>query len=145
MYISISLHSPQAIQMFRELRSEVALMAKLRHPCIVTLIATSVKPPCFLLELAPMGSLQSVLENELKEKGFKDSLTRYRTKDTTQPSVLSKMLTYKLVLQVCVHHSQVDCHFRTYLPRPHFPRARVSCRDILVCCFLRYPLSMPHS
>ncbi|XP_064619851.1 leucine-rich repeat serine/threonine-protein kinase 1-like isoform X2 [Lineus longissimus] len=92
----------QAIQMFRELRSEVALMAKLRHPCIVTLIATSVKPPCFLLELAPMGSLQSVLENELKEKGFKDSLTRYRTKDTTQPSVLSKMLTYKLVLQIAL-------------------------------------------
>jgi leucine-rich repeat kinase 1 len=86
--------------MFRELRSEVALMAKLRHPCIVTLIATSVKPPCFLLELAPMGSLQSVLHNEMK--GFKDSLTLYRTKDLTQSTVFNKMLTYKLVLQVSI-------------------------------------------
>lgn len=45
------------------------MLHSLQHPCIVSLVGISIHPLCFALQLAPLGSLNTVLEEKHKGKG----------------------------------------------------------------------------
>lgn len=45
------------------------MLHSLQHPCIVSLLGISIHPLCFALQLAPLGSLNTVLEEKHKGKG----------------------------------------------------------------------------
>lgn len=45
------------------------MLHSLQHPCIVYLVGISIHPLCFALQLAPLGSLNTVLEEKRKAKG----------------------------------------------------------------------------
>ncbi|XP_070542862.1 leucine-rich repeat serine/threonine-protein kinase 1-like [Ptychodera flava] len=92
-----ALEGMAAIQAFKELRSEVSLLSKLHHPCIVQLIGISLRPICFGLELAPMGSLQTIIQSEVMKKNYK---TRDITKGSIYGSLLDRVITFKIALQV---------------------------------------------
>lgn len=38
------------------------MLHSLQHPCIVSMLGISIHPLCFALQLAPLGSLNTVLE-----------------------------------------------------------------------------------
>lgn len=42
------------------------MLHSLQHPCIVPLVGISIHPLCFALQLAPLGSLNTVLEEKRK-------------------------------------------------------------------------------
>lgn len=42
------------------------MLHTLQHPCIVALLGISIHPLCFALQLAPLGSLNTVLEERSK-------------------------------------------------------------------------------
>lgn len=46
------------------------MLHSLQHPCIVSLVGISIHPLCFALQLAPLGSLNTVLEERHKGKGM---------------------------------------------------------------------------
>ncbi|KAM6981427.1 leucine-rich repeat serine/threonine-protein kinase 1 isoform 2-T2 [Aplochiton taeniatus] len=60
------LQSVDACRSFSEFRQEASMLHSLQHPCIVPLVGISIHPLCFALQLAPLGSLNSVLEERLK-------------------------------------------------------------------------------
>ncbi|KAE8618357.1 hypothetical protein XENTR_v10009362 [Xenopus tropicalis] len=55
------LQAMDAMRNFSEFRQEASMLHTLQHPCIVSLIGISIHPLCFALELAPLGSLNTVL------------------------------------------------------------------------------------
>ncbi|KAG8575090.1 hypothetical protein GDO81_009439 [Engystomops pustulosus] len=55
------LQAMDAMKNFSEFRQEASMLHSLQHPCIVSLIGISIHPLCFALELAPLGSLNTVL------------------------------------------------------------------------------------
>uniref|UniRef100_A0A3B4UE03 non-specific serine/threonine protein kinase n=2 Tax=Seriola dumerili TaxID=41447 RepID=A0A3B4UE03_SERDU len=63
------LQSADACRSFSEFRQESSMLHSLQHPCIVSLVGISIHPLCFALQLAPLGSLNTVLEE--KRKGSK--------------------------------------------------------------------------
>ncbi|TSK53838.1 Leucine-rich repeat serine/threonine-protein kinase 1 [Bagarius yarrelli] len=79
------LQSMDASRSFSEFRQEASMLHTLQHPCIVSLLGISIHPLCFALQLAPLGSLNSVLEERNKGSGFMP---------------LGYMLTYKAAYQV---------------------------------------------
>ncbi|KAK1160778.1 leucine-rich repeat serine/threonine-protein kinase 1-like isoform X1 [Acipenser oxyrinchus oxyrinchus] len=60
------LRSMDALRNFSEFRQEASMLHSLQHPCIVSLIGISIHPLCFALQLAPLGSLNTVLEEHSK-------------------------------------------------------------------------------
>ncbi|XP_054625561.1 leucine-rich repeat serine/threonine-protein kinase 1 isoform X3 [Dunckerocampus dactyliophorus] len=60
------LHSADACRCFSEFRQEASMLHSLQHPCVVSLVGVSIHPLCFALQLAPLGSLNSVLEERGK-------------------------------------------------------------------------------
>lgn len=62
------LQSSNALRSFSEFRQEASILHSLHHPCIVSLVGISIHPLCFALELAPLGSLNTVLEEKRKGK-----------------------------------------------------------------------------
>jgi serine/threonine protein kinase len=56
--------SPEFADAFRELQHEAFLMAKLRHPNVVSLHALCVRPICMIMEWIPEGTLGEVLFGE---------------------------------------------------------------------------------
>lgn len=46
------------------------MLHALQHPCIVSLIGISIHPLCFALELAPLGSLNTVLSENARDSSF---------------------------------------------------------------------------
>ncbi|KAJ8797771.1 hypothetical protein J1605_016973 [Eschrichtius robustus] len=64
------LRSTDAMRNFSEFRQEASMLHALQHPCIVSLIGISVHPLCFALELAPLGSLNTVLSENAKDSSF---------------------------------------------------------------------------
>ncbi|XP_038074854.1 leucine-rich repeat serine/threonine-protein kinase 1-like [Patiria miniata] len=80
---------------FSNLRSEVATMCKLRHPCIIQLIGISIQNFCFAMELAPLGDLANLLyqESESRRKSFVRNEKVYGT-------ILDRVLTFKIAMQV---------------------------------------------
>lgn len=63
------LQSADAFRSFSEFRQETSMLHSLQHPCIVYLVGISIHPLCFALQLAPLGSLNTVLEEKRKAKG----------------------------------------------------------------------------
>lgn len=63
------LQSADACRSFSEFRQEASMLHSLQHPCIVSLVGISIHPLCFALQLAPLGSLNTVLEEKHKGKG----------------------------------------------------------------------------
>lgn len=60
------LQSADACRSFSEFRLESGMLHSLQHPCIVSLVGISIHPLCFALQLAPLGSLNTVLEERRK-------------------------------------------------------------------------------
>lgn len=60
------LQSVDASRSFSEFRQEASMLHTLQHPCIVALLGISIHPLCFALQLAPLGSLNTVLEERSK-------------------------------------------------------------------------------
>ncbi|XP_072321953.1 leucine-rich repeat serine/threonine-protein kinase 1 [Eucyclogobius newberryi] len=65
------LQSAEACRSFSEFRQEASMLRALHHPCIVSLLGISIHPLCFALQLAPLGSLNTVLEAGNKRSGVK--------------------------------------------------------------------------
>ncbi|XP_013855653.1 leucine-rich repeat serine/threonine-protein kinase 1 [Austrofundulus limnaeus] len=65
------------------------MLHSLRHPCVVSLVGISIHPLCLALQLAPLGSLNIVLEEKQKDSGC-----------SYVP--LGHMLTFKISYQVAV-------------------------------------------
>ena len=81
---------------FSEMRREVGILGKLKHPCIVAFIGVCVSPQLLvMMELAPLGSLRSQLE---RCKPIGDSYGDGHTMIETM--VFPKDLTYKIIFQV---------------------------------------------
>lgn len=100
----------KVIRAFWDLRQEVAVLCRLQHPNVINFVGVCHTPLCFALELAPMGSLQTILEklqNEREEK--------YRgvpTFNMCVGSVLSKEITHLIAFQVAhalcyLHESEI--------------------------------------
>ncbi|XP_032367721.1 leucine-rich repeat serine/threonine-protein kinase 1 isoform X2 [Etheostoma spectabile] len=81
------LQSADACRSFSEFRQEASMLHSLQHPCIVSLVGISIHPLCFALQLAPLGSLNTVLEEKHKGTG-----SRYMP--------LGQMLTFKVAYQI---------------------------------------------
>ncbi|XP_024897004.1 leucine-rich repeat serine/threonine-protein kinase 1 [Pteropus alecto] len=64
------LRATDAMKNFSEFRQEASMLHALQHPCIVSLIGISIHPLCFALELAPLGSLNTVLSENAKDSSF---------------------------------------------------------------------------
>ncbi|NXL26560.1 LRRK1 kinase, partial [Setophaga kirtlandii] len=79
------LRAMDAMKNFSEFRQEASMLHSLQHPCIVSLIGISIHPLCFALELAPLGSLTTVLAENSKGSSFVP---------------LGHMLTHKIAYQI---------------------------------------------
>uniref|UniRef100_A0A452VJN2 non-specific serine/threonine protein kinase n=1 Tax=Ursus maritimus TaxID=29073 RepID=A0A452VJN2_URSMA len=64
------LRATDAMKNFSEFRQEASMLHALQHPCIVSLMGISIHPLCFALELAPLGSLNTVLSENAKDSSF---------------------------------------------------------------------------
>ncbi|XP_006872218.1 PREDICTED: leucine-rich repeat serine/threonine-protein kinase 1 [Chrysochloris asiatica] len=64
------LRAMDAMKNFSEFRQEASMLHALQHPCIVSLIGISIHPLSFALELAPLGSLNTVLSENAKDSSF---------------------------------------------------------------------------
>ncbi|KAH9505158.1 hypothetical protein Btru_058854, partial [Bulinus truncatus] len=77
---------------FCDVRKEVNVLSKLKHKCIVEFLGVCVKPQLLLvMELAPLGSLRSVLKNASEHNQDERIISQM---------VFSKDLTYKMILQI---------------------------------------------
>ncbi|XP_054916004.1 leucine-rich repeat serine/threonine-protein kinase 1 isoform X2 [Poeciliopsis prolifica] len=74
-----------ACRSFSEFRQEASMLHSLQHPCIVALVGISIHPLCFALQLAPLASLNTVLEERHKGSEYMP---------------LGHMLTFKVAYQV---------------------------------------------
>nr|XP_060611914.1 leucine-rich repeat serine/threonine-protein kinase 1 [Anolis sagrei ordinatus] len=64
------LRAMDAMKTFSEFRQEACMLHSLQHPCIVSLVGISIHPLCLALELAPLGSLTTVLAENTKGASF---------------------------------------------------------------------------
>lgn len=83
------------INTFPKLRNEVAMMSRLKHPCILKLIGASVHKLLFAMEFAPMGDLASELHLQ-----YVCSRPAFVCDRVVQGTLLCHLLTYKMALQV---------------------------------------------
>ncbi|XP_028257720.1 leucine-rich repeat serine/threonine-protein kinase 1 [Parambassis ranga] len=81
------LQAANTCRSFSEFRQEASMLHSLQHPCIVSLVGISIHPLCFALQLAPLGSLNTVLEEKHKGKS-----SRYMP--------LGHMLTFQVAYQI---------------------------------------------
>uniref|UniRef100_A0A9J7Z4H1 non-specific serine/threonine protein kinase n=1 Tax=Cyprinus carpio carpio TaxID=630221 RepID=A0A9J7Z4H1_CYPCA len=81
----LHLQSMDAARSFSEFRQEASMLHSLQHPCIVALVGISIHPLCFALQLAPLGSLNTILEERAKGSQFVP---------------LGHMLTFKVAYQI---------------------------------------------
>ena len=95
------------INTFPKLRGEVAVMSRLKHPCILELIGASVHKLLFAMEFAPMGDLASELQLQ-----YVCSRPAFVCDGFVKGTLLSHLITYKIALQVMsaisyLHNSQI--------------------------------------
>ncbi|XP_072050090.1 leucine-rich repeat serine/threonine-protein kinase 1-like [Amphiura filiformis] len=55
---------PEVINSFSKLRNELAVMCQLHHPYIISLIGASLQSLCFAMEYAPLGDLNTLLQEK---------------------------------------------------------------------------------
>ncbi|TRY84280.1 hypothetical protein DNTS_013412 [Danionella cerebrum] len=79
------LWSVEAARSFSEFRQECSMLHSLHHPCVVSLLGISIHPLCFCLELAPLGSLNTLLQERARGSLFMP---------------LGHMLTFRVAYQV---------------------------------------------
>uniref|UniRef100_A0AAY4E7H3 non-specific serine/threonine protein kinase n=1 Tax=Denticeps clupeoides TaxID=299321 RepID=A0AAY4E7H3_9TELE len=79
------LQAMDALKCFSEFRQEASMLHSLQHPCVVALVGISIHPLCFALELAPLGSLNTVLTGQARGTPFMP---------------LGHMLTFKAAYQI---------------------------------------------
>lgn len=90
--------SIKAFRAFMEMRQEADVTSKLDHPCVVSFVGISIRPDLLMcLELAPLGSLRRVLDNEIEGR---EPFNKYRDKDKVFLPVFSKEINFKLVHQI---------------------------------------------
>ena len=93
-------HSGNESNPHTSLRQEVIFLRKLRHPSIITMVGVCVKPWSLIMELAPLGSLTTLLNRH---------------------QALSKGIQHRVALQVRRKHF-IQCP--TYkLERSHPPQS----------------------
>ncbi|KAK3096675.1 hypothetical protein FSP39_002282 [Pinctada imbricata] len=90
--------SIKAWRAFMEMRQEVAVTSKLRHPCVISFLGICVRPQLLMcLELAPLGSLRDVLDSQIEGR---EPFNKYRDQDKIFLPVFVKDLSYKIVWQM---------------------------------------------
>ncbi|XP_078283417.1 leucine-rich repeat serine/threonine-protein kinase 1 [Rhinoraja longicauda] len=77
----------EVMRTFSEFRQESSILHSLLHPCIVALLGLCIHPLCFALELAPLGSLNTVLSQHSTGANFLP---------------LGHMLTYRIAYQIAL-------------------------------------------
>ena len=93
------LPSADALQLYRDLRQEVSVLAELSHPNIVSLLGVSLRPMCIVLEFAPLGSLFGILDKRIE--AIKASQADAAITVPRMPGgVLGHMMSWKVALQV---------------------------------------------
>eukprot|EP00731_Ephydatia_muelleri_P016582 Em0009g1006a len=91
--------STDALQLFRDLRQEVSVLAELSHPNIVSLLGVSLRPMCIVIEFAPLGSLFGILDKRIDV--IKSSQADAAITVPRMPGgVLGHMMSTKIALQV---------------------------------------------
>ncbi|XP_068741133.1 leucine-rich repeat serine/threonine-protein kinase 1-like isoform X3 [Montipora capricornis] len=93
------LEKTKVVKAFWDLRQEVAVLCRLKHPCVVRLVGVSLHPLCFVLELAPHGSLATVID-ELSVKREERAKQQDSSASNTRGCLLGRELSYKIVFQV---------------------------------------------
>lgn len=100
--------SIKAFKALREMRQEVALTSRLKHPCVVALVGISFSPKLLMaLELAPLGSFRSVIDKHLNNR---PEVNRYRDRDKLNPPLFSKELTFKFLHQIAKGLEYLHCN-----------------------------------
>jgi len=88
----------QSFKALKELRQEASLTSRLQHPCIVALVGVAFSPRLMMaLELAPLGSLRSVLDQHGSDRPV---FNKYAAVVERLAPVFDKLLTFKFVHQV---------------------------------------------
>ncbi|XP_033109441.1 leucine-rich repeat serine/threonine-protein kinase 1-like [Anneissia japonica] len=85
----------EVVAKFSNLRSEVATMTRLKHPCIIQLVGVSIKGVCFAMECAPLGDLKSLLERELE-----NTKQTVRFGSRLRGCILNPTITFKIAHQI---------------------------------------------
>ena len=99
--------SGEALFLFRDLRQEVTILAQLSHPNIMSLLGVSLRPMCLVMELAPMGSLFSILDHKLE--AIKTAHADLPSSNLRMPGgVLGHEISARIALQVNTAFTQ-DC------------------------------------
>lgn len=90
----------QAWKAFMEMRQEVLVTSKLRHPYIVSFLGISVRPHLLMcLEFAPCGNLRTIIDKAIAHR---EPFNKYRDKDRIFSAVFDKEISYKMIFQVCL-------------------------------------------
>ena len=76
------------------------MLCQLEHPNIISFVGVSLKPLCFALELAPLGSLQSILEQGREEQYQENNVDETKLESYNLSTVLERTMTYRIALQV---------------------------------------------
>ena len=80
---------------FPDLRSELAIMSQLNHPCILRAIGVSIRQLCFAMEFAPLGDLASYIRDQ-----YISTRPIMLSQKVLHETILPRMLTYKIAFQV---------------------------------------------
>ncbi|XP_066918410.1 leucine-rich repeat serine/threonine-protein kinase 1-like isoform X2 [Clytia hemisphaerica] len=92
------LEDTKIIQAFWELRQEVSMLCRLQHANIIQFIGVCHSPLCFVIELAPQGSLQGILEKKQQQRDeHSDGLV---SDSHMYGSILGRFISYKIAFQV---------------------------------------------
>ena len=90
----------ESLFLFRDLRQEVTVLARLSHPYVVALLGVSVRPMCIALEFAPLGNLLGVLEARVEELKKAQGDLSLQTVLRMPGGVLGHIMSTKVAAQV---------------------------------------------
>lgn len=72
------------------------MLCRLQHQNIIRFIGVCHSPLCFVIEIAPLGSLQGILEKKQHERDQIPPPSESHLRD----SILDRFITYKIAFQV---------------------------------------------